>query len=272
MSCSKKINIKYTDAIIRNIAISVINKIKYINTNNNSIDYIVFAGRGFQFEPLLMGVKEAIHDNFTNKKTNIETISVANANSSANNKNICLFINNIINLDLYDGNFAGDPYLLSNSGNGQALNILNIGKSINDDTQKVYNLGKIDGGYKIEIKQNNDIIMIGGTKYILPRGITKGEISLFFDGEEYWIRQEGITYNLVNGVSMEGSLIFESMFPHGQAKTLSDVSIPEIQESVPTSDDAKKENEDMSIVKYTDSDTGNLSEDLNKDIESINSL
>ena len=122
---TKKYRIKddsYILNMIDELAFSVANKLKdsYSRTSSARIDFVVFAGRGFQ----MIKLKEAVLKNL--KKVNSDICADMTAvqfgisnSTSATYKNICLFVQGPLTSGRYNGRLVGRPQLIYHDENSE---------------------------------------------------------------------------------------------------------------------------------------------------------
>lgn len=233
--------------------------------DTNIPDYVVFAGRGFLFEPF----KEMIESELKKEFPNIETKHFPTAGQNVSDKNVCLIIQEYLHDGKYDTRLLGQPYMLQGSGKGKTNEIKNVpntqkqNKSIFSNFKKQFpklkdffgghsleggftppavakgnlgykpqqNMGTNDycKGIKLKANTNNDVILIGNTRHILPKKIQlETEFELFFANGSIWIRQyPNPASELGRGHDYGGNRVFESLFPYITIKKVTDVELPQ---------------------------------------------
>lgn len=222
--------------------------------DTNTPDYVVFAGRGFLFQPfknmMLTSLKECF-PNIIEKHFTCENIS---------DKNVCLVISEHIRNGNYDNRLLGQPYMLhsvpavnnvakseeskqnkAKSVWGRILSVIrSIGKNSNDfsdvvevtvkyQPQQEMSLYDYSKGVSLRVKFANDKILIGNTSYpVANAGLQlRCDFELFFGNGKIWVRQNGrMATQLQGGDNYSGNRIFESMFPYVSVNDVNDVAIP----------------------------------------------
>lgn len=138
---AKKYRIKddtYIVNMIDDLAADVAHKIKvsYSRTMTSKIDYVFFAGRGFQMTKLRTAVLEHLKETNSDICSNVKVVSLADGNStSATYKNLCLFVREQLASGRYNGRLVGRPQLIChNEALGMPEDILdNDVNSTNDE-------------------------------------------------------------------------------------------------------------------------------------------
>ena len=108
----------YIINMISELANDVAEKIKtsYSRSDSSKIDFVVFAGRGFQMAKL----KDAVYDRLLTVNNDVcadmKIINISNTRStSATYKNICLFVRGHLSAGRYNGKLVGQPQMIAHN-------------------------------------------------------------------------------------------------------------------------------------------------------------
>lgn len=210
------------------------------NDNSPVVDGVLFAGRGFRQIAFKNRLKQRLVESKLISGSNSE-LEYLNQHSSANDKNICLFVSPILNEGKYDGSRASlfrethkqaqkkkDMIGSTNCRNVRKWFHKKWGKQDeeNNDTDSYFiplsenssRAGAISErfmaeGVHVEIERATDRILIGGTKY--NPNVT-GEQTIFFTSKEIIARDNnGNTVKVKpNPVNLKTSpFVLSSLFP-----------------------------------------------------------
>ena len=152
----KKYKIKddaYIVNMIDDLAADVAHKLKvsYSRSMSSKIDYVFFAGRGFQMTKLRTAVLEKLKEINSDVCSNVKVVSFADGNStSATYKNICLFVREQLASGRYNGRLVGRPQLIChNDALGMPENVLDNDVTTEDEEnqskEKISILSKLQG-------------------------------------------------------------------------------------------------------------------------------
>ena len=84
---------------------------------------------------------------------------------------------------------------------------------------------KLVKGFQVKFETLGDRIAVGGTSYALPPNIGLGAATIFFDGVDFKICQNGNDpLSLPDAIDLTANHIFESAFPNGDL--VANVPIP----------------------------------------------
>lgn len=114
----KEYKIKDDDYIVNmidDLATDVADKLKasYSRSMSSKIDYVFFAGRGFQMKKLRTTVLKKLKEINSDVCSNVVVVPFADGNSkSATYKNICLFVREQLASGRYNGRLVGRPQLI----------------------------------------------------------------------------------------------------------------------------------------------------------------
>lgn len=255
---------KYLERSMRQLVDAVIGRLKdrfSKDGDTNTPDYVVFAGRGFMFQPFKTMMEERLIMCFPQ----IEKKHFSTRDNNVSDKNVCLVIANYLKDGDYDTRLLGQPYMLHSEGSRtrtnrrdviqQTDNTSRVGKIIHffrtfsrsiGDNSEVYDIlggGVIDKGYRahqdmnwdnfnkgvtLHAQYSNDQILIGNIRHKLPNMVDLDrDFDLFFANGIIWIRPEGGKAVLLDkGIDFGGNRIFESLFPYVTISRAEKVAIP----------------------------------------------
>lgn len=258
------------------------------DTKDSKINYVVFAGRGFQMKQFRSRMVEILKQENPHNCASIEPKLVTSdkENSGASFKNLCLFIVNPLSSGRYNGSLVGMPQIIRYEGRGgignddindKVSNIQGGGGSVDDnvpnsngenksgsggisetimgfakkglETLKSMIPGSQDeddddvavndsmknnkltrmlvDGYSGVFKSSEDLVTFSGVAYEKPGAIKLDiEFDIFFDGNNFIVRQGGYTYSFGNIVNLNGANVFESTFPYGQIQNGKTIPLP----------------------------------------------
>ena len=234
---SKLTQTGYLDAMVRNLVVYTIDEIGY----KGPLNYVIFAGRGFLFEPFRSAMLERIKS--VPKWNGIEIKSLDSAGSSYTIKNMCLFASEMIAKGFYDGRRVGRPEVFKDSSKepdqsqspdspskGMREWIKGLGKKMlkryvkfqkgaftdfdkSGDNKKM-EFDDYVHGRKLFIADTNSKVTISGASHYLPAWVRKGYIDVFFDGEEFVFRQKRRSSRFDPTPAPQDRFIAESTFPY----------------------------------------------------------
>lgn len=153
---AKKYKIKddaYIVNMIDDLAADVAHKLRvsYSRSMSSKIDYVFFAGRGFQMTKLRTAVLEKLKEINSDVCSNVKVVPFAEGNStSATYKNICLFVREPLASGRYNGRLVGRPQLIChNDALGMPENVLDNDVTTEDEEnqskEKISILSKLQG-------------------------------------------------------------------------------------------------------------------------------
>lgn len=276
--CQHKISIPYTNAIVETIVLYSILKIATSVGIDASIDYVVFAGRGFLYKDLKTKMLDALKSHYNNiqEKT---FISVGNA---MNNKNVCLFITKAINEGAYNYQLLPKPYGLDN-GIGIVEKIQNIEneshisqvgnkkESLIDKIRNLLTLNQntiVQNNYSLEATDNdftqgysfeaapNKYLVIGGAFYHLAANTPRdGNARIFHSNGKILIRyKDENRVDVLNEIpNLATGLAFPSLFPFCAINSIKDIYIPNILTQLSDKKDSTAEENKESLEDKKDS-------------------
>lgn len=255
---------KYLERSMRQLIDAVIGRLKERfaeDGDENKPNFVVFAGRGFMFEPFKDRMEESIKKCFPN----IENRHFSTNENNVSDKNVCLVIANYLKDGDYDTRLLGQPYMLHSTGLG-VKNVKHDNKHVkNEDSLKAkivrffkvlsdaigdnkeifddfggvsvhkgyrahedMSIDDFTKGVRLHAEYSNDQILIGNIRHKLPNSINHGNyFRLFFANGLIWVRPEGGKAVLLDrGLDFGGNRIFESLFPYVNVSQPEKVAIP----------------------------------------------
>ena len=265
----------YVNGIINDIVKSTIEKIG----DSNTIDKVLYAGRGFLFSEL----KTRMHDALKIKFKNIEEVGV-NVQDTSTLKTMCLNISSVIDNGKYN------PYdaLITNTitttdkietEKKENIDVSELGRYVSGlkSSYEKYikpNFEKLRSQLIINHKKEEqqvrrvykylricttgiDKLQINTTLYQLPQNIDQW-VKLFISNDNIYIQSGNDTYIL--GESIAGAsndpLLFPSLFP--DVSNTADIYIPE-QDSADATTKQTESNSTSATIKPTNSDSTSAS-------------
>lgn len=246
-----KVPTPYVDRIVDTIIRYSIAKMATSLKREQTIDYVVFAGRGFLFNGLKTKMLEALKLKYTNI---VEKTFLA-PNDATTNKNVCMFITKAINEGLYNNQLLPEPRALNGTAI-RAVSNIEITPIETDKERRVTTLQRLwntiwDGetfeqnnsnaqikgyvnepfvlGYSVQCEPNQ-YYSIGGSFYHLPHYIVDGNADIFHSNGVIYIRYNamGKVEVLTELPSLAVGLAFPSLFPYCDLTNSRDVFIPVI--------------------------------------------
>lgn len=290
--CKMQIPTNNVNAIIDIIISYFISKL-IVSTDIGEINRVIFSGRGFLYEDF----KNKMLDTLKEVWKNIKEEKFIVPNSGATNKNICLFITDIISAGKYNFQYMPQPY---NIDEELLKTLKKIDPKQSDDDDSLANgalkkrlktwIPTLDLGTKkqqgtditvtcnrdLNFKQGYDIlcapnshIAIGGSFYQFPTDLKGGAqtAKLFYNNGKIEVRYLDINnifkvQTLVRISNLDTGLAFPSLFPYISITNPQDIFIPKVNKQSILTEISKTNNEeignDISI------------EDSNNDNESLN--
>lgn len=257
----KKYKVKddsYILNMINELAVDVANKLNasYSNLKSAKIDYVFFAGRGFQMMKLRGSVQKYLEKINPNICSSMEPVRIGNSNStSATCKNICLFVREPISSGRYNGRIVGKPQLICHNEILAMPEDMHDGEtsSKNEDKKSIENgsvkdkikkwiikhmpgperpletcnyLGGSDvdelnrelvNGFTLNFTSSADVVVFSGVSYPIPPNISaQNPAQIFFTGSEFVFRQDGELGYLSAPTNLDCQHVFESSFPFVQ--------------------------------------------------------
>lgn len=248
-----KVAIPNVCAIIDKITSYSIAKMATSLKEEQSVDYVVFAGRGFLFNELKSNMLDALKQRYDG----IVEKSFIKPDNATNNKNVCMFITNDINDGRYNNQLLPEPRALDESVIRTVEEIKNAPTEAEETNRssrlrRYWNLlwdgGRmqdrnnyrktIAGGYNddpfalgyTKECRPNQYYAIGGAFYRLPSYITPGNADIFNSNGKIFIRyNHGIVEELTEVPSLAVGLAVPSLFPYCNLTSSRDVYIPVIR-------------------------------------------
>lgn len=263
--CTKQVSTDNVDAIIEIIINSVYQKLLLYMNDANKPEYVIFAGRGFKYEPLkarMFGMLQKLNNNLKEKK-------FEKAGTAASFKNICMFIKTPAVKGICDNKIIPTPKDLSKEdldenskhkhtdkkeeGKKGLKGFVSLthddngnsgSKNTDPSPENDYNYFKT--GYKINMG-NKVYTIIGGTIYQYQQKIDdedkKG--ALFYSNGILYVRGESTktVYHLTESVNLEKGLSFPSLFPYCTVSDKDKVFLPEIKKEQDEPENSSSEND-----------------------------
>lgn len=274
--CQHKISIPYTNAIVETIVLYSILKIATSVGIDASIDYVVFAGRGFLYKDLKTKMLDALKSHY-NK---IQEKTFLSAGEATNNKNVCLFITRAINEGAYNYQLLPKPYGLDNGIVERIQNIENEGHisqvgnqkeslidrirnifTLNQDAigQNKYSLEATDNdftqGYSFEAAPNKYLVIGGAFYHLAANAPRDGNARIFHSNGKILIRYQDVNrVDVLNEIpNLATGLAFPSLFPFCATRNSRDIYIPNISTQLSDKKDSTSEENKESLEDKKDS-------------------
>lgn len=255
--CNSKIEILNVTAVIDTIVNYTVAKIATSLKDVSQIDKVVYAGRGFLFEPLKSEMRKALEQKYPNIQ---EEVFIA-SNTATNNKNVCMFISDAINRGQYNYQQLPKPSPLDQADidrikeldKGESTQTASVWdlfkngaavlKSVNDSLgiktnnsgsqATSSNQGTDDNpfvkGYNIDSAPNR-YYAIGGHFYHLGPNAPEGEARIFHGNGKIYIRynKNDIVEELTEIPNLTVELAFPSLFPFCDVSKSRDIYLPHV--------------------------------------------
>ncbi len=271
--CSYKVSTDNVDAILSVIINSVSRKL--LLYTETTVQFVVFAGRGFLYEPF----KQKMLDMLKRDWPDLKEISFIEANDAADNKNICLFITDAINEGRYESNELPDPLDIHRDISEQinhSENMSGSAENVGDSLSKIFSAIKLNVKSKAENKKDSgdvsnyrensfvfghkttiggDIdIIIGGTTYTMDNQVKRDEGYLFYSNGRIYVRINGAGVHLLNeSVDLTTGLAYPSLFPYCAVLNEDGIYIPEylrkeVSECVENAEENNQPNKNVTVL------------------------
>lgn len=241
------------EAMMDKIAADAVKKLSY--RVENDIKKVIFTGRGFrlrEFRTVMLNKLKELSGCDSLEEINISEDIVSM-------KHVCLIGLPYLNHGSYDGLMVGKPDILhqgediltkheekvnkihkaekkrTKSGRAKAsfssaLRIIFRGdakkKSGNDSITSVNN--DYTNGVELTAKSHEDRVNISGNFYKVM-SLQPGTFHVFFDGKDFWARQDEKLLSFGPAVDVETRMAYESMFPYAECDT-AEIPIPRKQQ------------------------------------------
>lgn len=254
-SCNAKIETPNVVAIIETIIKYTVAKIAASLKEGFQIDNVVYAGRGFLFEPLKSGMRKALKLKFPD----IQEKTFVSPEKATNNKNVCLFISRAISGGEYNHQQLSEPRLLDSVtvaaiDTGAIVNPNDISKpTLTETLLAVWNqlsggirdvtssgaahTEALSAGDKTPFAHGHDIksapnqyYAIGGHFYHLGPNVPQGKARVFQSNGRIYIRYESAdkVEQLTEIPNLTVELAFPSLFPFCDVSRSGDIYLPHV--------------------------------------------